>query len=402
MPPSNKHIRMSTMPEADYTAPPVAPRHRSRSGPDLPIAFEGSPRIYSENQSTRQTTLLPESNRTEPTDRVVDDNPNWALESSAARTQPAALYSSNPNDSASSILSHLPKQPEIEQILSQVAPIFRIKIFQRAAEKKSSVFVTFKSPDKARLAAAFMKQNNLIFKDMKEPLDVEYPTQDISRNPPVFESDPNALPSLSKKARKQLAAANCIAYARSQEPIVVPDLVNALSIHGPCVAFLIKSGSPSTAFVKFDNPQACAAALAAKTAGVTLPRHKRVDIPLLVEEDYLRKYLAGVGDIKAITVAENITTVEFLTALGAAQAIVRFQTVPFQGSLCHVDYSPSLKVEEGSDTHENQVDGDQVSVYTTSECELSEKYSSKASKPVSSSDNLEIGVETISISSVDA
>ncbi len=235
---------------------------------------------------------------------------------------------------------------------------------------------------------------------MKEPLEVEYPTQDISRSPPVFESDPNALPTLSKKARKQLAASNCIAYARSMDPIDGADLAKTLSVHGPCVVYIIKPQSPSTAFVKFETSSACAIALAAKTANVTLPRHKRIDIPTLVNEEPLRKYLAGVGDIKAITVADDLTTVEFLTALGAAQAIVRFQTIPFQGTKLHVDYSPSLKLDGDQEGpfEEFHGDGDHLSVYSVSISENSPCETKPSHEASSSEECLLIGVETMSVS----
>jgi hypothetical protein len=241
--------------------------------------------------------------------------------------------------------------------LSQIAPISRIKIFQRAVEKKSSVFVTFKSIDRARSAAAFMKKNNLAFKDMKEPLAVEYPTQDISRHPPVFATDPNAVPSLSKKARKMLAANNTIAYARSPDPFVAEALQSALSIHGPCIVYIIRENSPSTAFIKFQTPKACSEALAAKTCGVTLPRHKRVDIQRILDEEKIRDYLLGVADIKAITYSDSVTTIEYLTAIGAAQGIVRFESVPFDGTIVRADYSPSLLLEniesDGGDAQGN-------------------------------------------------
>lgn len=228
----------------------------------------------------------------------------------------------------------------------RLAPIFRIKIFQRAAEKKSSVFVTFKTADHAHLAAEYMRKHSMAFHDMEEPCHVEYPTQDISRHPPIFVKDPNALPTLSKKARKQLAATNTLAYARSPDPIDPIQLQKSLSVHGPCTVYLIKTGTPSTAFVQFQTHAACVLALEAKTCGVTLPRHKRVDIPLLLsDEQCLRDYFAGVADIKMITIGDQVTTIEFLTAIGAATAIVRFESVPFLGSICHADYSPSLKPE---------------------------------------------------------
>lgn len=250
-------------------------------------------------------------------------------------TDKRSLHLSNLPHNINKVIPLINMQPEIEQVLSQVGLITRVKIFQRAAEKKSSVFITFKSIEKARLAAEFMRQHNMAFKEMKEPLEVEYPTQDISRHPPVFATDPSAVPTLSKKARKLLAASNTIAYARSPDPLDANLLEQELSIHGPCVVYITKNESPATAFINFKTPGACAEALAAKTAGVTLPRHKRVDIPFIAFEEHLRSYLAGVGDIKNINFneEEKITTVEFLTAIGAARAIVRFQVQAYNGKM---------------------------------------------------------------------
>lgn len=110
-----------------------------------------------------------------------------------------------------------------------------------------------------------MKHNNLVFKEMNEPLEVEYPAQDVSRHPPVFATEPGSVPTLSKKARKLLAASNTIAYARSQEyPLDHIQLQKELSIHGPNLVYITKTGIPSTAFIKFQTPKACAEALGAK------------------------------------------------------------------------------------------------------------------------------------------
>ena len=149
-----------------------------------------------------------------------------------------------------------------------------------------------------------------------------------------------------------LAASNTIAYARSPDAFDAEVLQSALSVHGPCVVYIIRADAPSTAFIKFQTPKACAEALAEKTCGVTLPRHKRVDVQQVLNEEQVRDYLLGVAEIKAITYADNVTTIEFLTAIGAAQGIVRFQSVPFEGQeVVGADYSPSLQLvdEDGNE-----------------------------------------------------
>ncbi|KAI8901881.1 hypothetical protein BC833DRAFT_60293 [Globomyces pollinis-pini] len=268
------------------------------------------------------------------------------------------------NDSSSSDLdyrtihvSNLPhniNKPEIESVLSKIGHIHRIKIFQRAVEKKSSVFVTFKSTEKAKSARLFLETHKLPFKEMKESLEVEYPAQDISRNPPSF-----TLPgqtggplTLSKKARKLLAAENRIVYVRSLEPLDYATLKAGLEIIGPCEVYITKVDSPSTAFVEFATPGYCSTALAEKAMGATLPRHKRVDFPNdpnYTEVD-LKEFLSSIADIKTVSEpTAEVTTVEFITALGAAKAIVHCRSVAFKGVKILADYTPSVKPEDGID-----------------------------------------------------
>lgn len=211
----------------------------------------------------------------------------------------------------------------------------------------------------AQKALAYLKQHNLVFKDMKDELELEYPTQDISKSPPVFA---NQSTGLSKKARKLLAAENRIAYLRSPDLLVAAMLEEKLGIHGACKAYIIKTEPPCTAFVVFDTPKYCADALAAKTMGANLPRHKRVDFELFegFGEESLKLYLNGI-DIKNVIYPEEpgMITIEFLTALGAAKAIVKSKTDSWQGRWIVCDYTPSVKPLEAD---EHSFDG--VSVKT--------------------------------------
>ena len=221
----------------------------------------------------------------------------------------------------------------------------RIKIFQKAPEKCSSVFITFKSVFEAQRAATYLQRDDVaVFAGMTEKIFVEYPTQDISRNPPVFISTNSV--GLSKKARKQMAAENKIAYCRSPEPFTVDYLKSQLAVHGPCEVYITKSDAPWTAFVVFSTPAQCAAALAAKTMGCNLPRHKRVDFQIGGHtEKELLTYLSPIGEFKNVSLEHNTCMIEFLTALGAAKAIVHTKTVPFFGQQLVADYSPSANKE---------------------------------------------------------
>ena len=86
--------------------------------------------------------------------------------------------------------------------------------------------------------------------------------------------------------------------------------------------------------------------------GCNLPRHKRVDFQIAnhSEKDLLT-FLATIGEFKNVTMGEeNICTVEFLTALGAARAIVHTKTNLFFGQRLVADYSPSTSKEgQGSE-----------------------------------------------------
>jgi hypothetical protein len=235
--------------------------------------------------------------------------------------------------------------------LSQIAFVQRVKIFQRASEKKSSVFVSFRTPEMAQKAVHFLNVNPLVFKDMTQPLEVEYPTQDISKHPPIFANAPPA--GLSKKARKQLAAENRIAYIRSAEPMDPQDYEEQLSIHGSVKVYPVKTVPPCTAFAVFDTPKACSEALQQKTMGCNLPRHKRVDFVLdgISEHDVLH-FVHSIADVKQTNLENNILTVEFLTALGSAKAIVKTKTDKIGGKYIQADYSPSIKPEsENNDSN---------------------------------------------------
>lgn len=282
--------------------------------------------------------------------------------------------SSNPDipeiDRRSIHLQNLPhniNKVEIEKMLSKFGIITKIKIFQRATEKKSSVFVCFKTIDRARAAAEYLKKENSALNSMTLNLVVEYPCQDISRDAPIFLVDPNALPSLSKKSRKLLAASNTICYARSLEPLNENELHAALSAHGPCVVYITKREPPSTAFINFQTSSDCAAALFEKTCGVTLPRHKRVDIALNANEDTLRSFLVNVGEIKSLSISQEEcrTTIEFLTAIGAARCIVLFRQQAFQDKMYMADYSPSIKLDLEEDFEDSKVPASPMSIEST-------------------------------------
>jgi RNA recognition motif-containing protein len=244
-------------------------------------------------------------------------------------------------------------KPEIETVLAHIGHLNRIKIFQKATEKKSSVFVSFKTISEALKARNYLTTTKNLFNEMTEDIQVEYPTQDISRKPPVFVSANPA--GLSKKARKLLAAENRIAYCRNAEEFDQELLYKDLQAHGPCSVYIIRETAPSTAFVVFETPAQCSAALLAKTMGCNLPRHKRVDFKLINEsEDQLKEYLKGVGEIKNISLSEDICTIEFLTALGAAKAIVLTKQIQFLGRTVDADYSPSIKEDESISSHLNE------------------------------------------------
>ncbi|KAJ3308595.1 hypothetical protein HDV04_001052 [Boothiomyces sp. JEL0838] len=322
------------------------------------IDYELPSNVNQAFQSRSKVTLgIPEKNwfgMTSPLQvRLRYDKTNLPSFDTPERRNSFDSTSSEALDYKSIHISNVPhniNKPEIEQVMSSIGQILRIKIYQRSVEKKSSVFVAFKTIAQAKHACQYLNEHNLIFKEMKEPLQVEYPTQDITHRPPAFATTQQAS-ALSKKARKQLAAENCIVYVRSLEPLIPNILQEGMGIHGNCSVFITKTDSPSTAFVKFDTPQACAAALAEKTMGAALPRHKRVDIPGTdYSDELLYKYFENIAEVKQITrentLATNITTVEFLTALGAAKAIVKLRSVGIDNQIVFADYTPSVKVEE--------------------------------------------------------
>jgi hypothetical protein len=118
----------------------------------------------------------------------------------------------------------------------------------------------------------------------------------------------------------------------------------ALSIHGAVKIHVIKTIEPCTAFAVFETPKACAEALQQKTMGCNLPRHKRVDFVLNgLAEQQVKEFVEPLADIKQFSTTDGILTIEFLTALGAAKAIVKTKTHMICGTFIQADYSPSIK-----------------------------------------------------------
>jgi hypothetical protein len=183
---------------------------------------------------------------------------------------------------------------------------------------------------------------------MEEKLQIEYPTQDVSTKPPAFISAAPA--GLTKREKRILNAQNRIVYCRALETIDQNELYREMSVYGQCQVFIIKKQPPFTAFCEYQTPDQCSRALAAKVMGCNLPRHKRVDFKLAGgSEDGLIQYLQGCGDIKTVCTVQDICTIEFLAALGAAQAIVRCKKLLFNGHIIEADYSPTIKEDTSED-----------------------------------------------------
>ncbi|KAI8918093.1 hypothetical protein BC831DRAFT_529074 [Entophlyctis helioformis] len=180
----------------------------------------------------------------------------------------------------------------------------------------------------------------------------------------------------TKRSKKNAAAENRIVYVR-QLPADVGSVDDLKRVFDPSLATIVschilpKTANPSmppSAFVVFDAPQHAAAAIAAKTGGCTLPRHKRVDVPdvpLALTTDQLFEYLSGAGEIKQMMLPAEYNLelaslgldipvvptamVEFVSAMGAAKAIVwcREHVPKFGSALIKADYAPSNRKADG-------------------------------------------------------
>ncbi|KAJ1330640.1 hypothetical protein BSLG_009092 [Batrachochytrium salamandrivorans] len=272
---------------------------------------------------------------------------------------------------------HNINKPELEAVFSHFNENKRIKIYQRSNERRASVFLTFRTPEIARKAASFVgARQRPVFRDMNEPVVVEFPAKDITMGPGSSGGDSaaaaaaaqKATPSSGdastrgfKKSRRTAAAENRIVYVRQVAPEItsLEDLKKsftscASSIVSCHILPKLDSSLPSSAFVVFDAPQVAASAVASKSGSCTLPRHKRVDLPHVpwdISLQDLEDYLADAGDIKqAILPSEydpDVPTamVEFVSAVSAAKAIVLCrETIPkFGATFIKADYSSSLK-----------------------------------------------------------
>ncbi|KAK5671941.1 hypothetical protein QVD99_001766 [Batrachochytrium dendrobatidis] len=279
---------------------------------------------------------------------------------------------------------HNINKPELDAVLAPFNENKRIKILQRSNERRASVFLTFRTPEIARKAASFVgTRPRPVFRDMNEPVVIEFPVKDAAM---TAATDSATIKSVSiaaahndstksdfnsrgfKKSRRTAAAENRTVYVRQVAPEIVtleelkksffPSTASIVSCH-----ILPKSDSalPSSAFVVFDTPQVAAAAVASKLGGCTLPRHKRVDMPLVpwtVTAAELEEYLADAGEIKQMLLpseysANGVSTamVEFVSAVSAAKAIVLCREVipKFGTTTIKADYSSSLKPSESSD-----------------------------------------------------
>lgn len=113
-----------------------------------------------------------------------------------------------------------------------------------------------------------------------------------------------------------------------------------------------------TAFIVFEKASDAASAILDKAAGCTLPRHKRfinsnfsIDLPMPypTSSTQIRQYFQNVSEIKQITKDDSskIIVVEFVTAVGAAKAIVHCRTNKFENFfIIEADYSPSIRPED--------------------------------------------------------
>jgi hypothetical protein len=251
-------------------------------------------------------------------------------------------------------------QNELEIIFLSVGEIRRIKIFQRAIEKRATAFVTFKNAETAKKAAQYIKQQPAgVFTDSAEAALVDYPADEqqavLRQHVNVVPSDaiwddskPNetevTMGTLSKKARKIAAAENRIVYVRQLE-VSEQELSEEMEKIGQVKTIQIIEKEQRTAFVVFHAASSAAQAVQQKTCGSTLPRHKRIDMPIHAEANLVRQYFEGIAEIKQIEVSESKVMVEFITAVGAAKGIVHCRTREFQGDLILADYSPSVRSE---------------------------------------------------------
>ncbi|KAI8905448.1 hypothetical protein EDD86DRAFT_211517 [Gorgonomyces haynaldii] len=254
---------------------------------------------------------------------------------------------------------------ELETALARVGEIKRIKIFQRAIEKKASAFISFRNTETAKRALVFINKQPRLFSETTDPAIVEYPAQESSKLrqqqtmvPPdaLWENVGNdfkseSLGTLSKKARKLAAAENRIVYIRQLE-LDRQELINELEHHGRIKSLhIIEKPQNKTCFVVYESAQQAASAIQAKAAGCTLPRHKRVDLPGVEHATFgqVRSFFESVAEIKQITLVspeQSCVMVEFVTAVGAAKGIVYCRENQFLGVCVLADYSPSLKTDE--------------------------------------------------------
>jgi hypothetical protein len=148
---------------------------------------------------------------------------------------------------------HNINKAELEELLTRVAEIKRIKIFQRALEKKASAYISFRSSECAKRATVFLKQQPPgVFKESNELAVVEYPATESSRlrhalmavPPDAQWEEVEPVGTLSKKARKLAAAENRIVYVR-QVMMEPEDLRRALEAHGKLRGLYVIPAKPN-------------------------------------------------------------------------------------------------------------------------------------------------------------
>lgn len=306
------------------------------------------------------------------------------------------------------------KQLELETLVGPVCEIKRIKIFQRAIEKKASAFLTFKTAEMAKRVMAYLKQRgDALFADdgtgtSNKGIGLEYPARvgSMVQNQVIhvpadaqWESSATTTTSqlveptgtLSKKARKLAAAENRIVYIRNLE-ISTHELTALMATHGlvKSMHLVVKPDQTKTCFIQFGTSQGAGAAIASKSGGCTLPRHKRVVLPmspsLRATSQQLRQYFERVAEIKQIQITDSEDTeggvvymVEFVTAVGAAKAIVHAREHPFGSVGCIMaDYAPSVNREEEDPAANANVDS--VAVAPAAEPQATERQATDANR----------------------
>ncbi|KAJ3054910.1 hypothetical protein HK097_000375, partial [Rhizophlyctis rosea] len=208
---------------------------------------------------------------------------------------------------------------ELTPLFIPHGPIRRLHLVSRPKEKRSFAFVSYRTPDSASKALAFITSTPVL--GMSEPLKAEY-----SRVEKKNKKD--ATKSVGKGGRVLVLAKDIGKDGEAGLREKYPSLQKNLPLSGTSQSILV-----------FTTAQDASKLVATRAHSSSFPRHRRIIVNdglqgegITIGESDVREFLSPTGDIRFVTSdTDGKWVVEFTKGDDAVKGLVKLLSTPFGG-----------------------------------------------------------------------